>query len=181
MKVYFNILLLFRCLCFVCSSHHVHFNETVYEELEALGDAYYFEQKDERYMMIADDFKRINPNYPCIYGTIPLGANTKEGIDDGHKFTCGIHFIKGEPIIYSFGSCKDQTFELSLLKYRPDAKIYIFEIDPDKIPDDRDPRITYYNVGLGGYPSEWFAPLPQVSILLRKEYIDSIPTLITIL
>lgn len=156
------ILLLYIVL--LVKSHRVHFNESVYEQLEIKGEKYYNEQKDERYVLVAVDINRVHPNFPCVYGTIPLGAETAQGIDDGHKFACGIQFIKGEPILYSFGSCRDQSFELSFLEYRPDAKVYIFEIDPNNLPAERDPRITYFNVGLGGFPADWYYPLKEVCV-----------------
>ena len=114
--------------------------------------------------MPCDILRKIHPNFPCVYGTIPLGSDTEQGIDDGHKFACG---IKGSPILYSFGSCKDLTFELSFLRYRPDAKVFLFEIDPKNLPEesDRDPRISYNNVGLGGFPASWYVPLEKVQYL----------------
>jgi hypothetical protein len=158
------IILFFCVFASLVISHRIHFNETIYEQLELKGEKYYNEQKDERYVLVAGDINRVHPNFPCVYGTIPLGSETSQGIDDGHKFACGIQFIKGEPILYSFGSCKDQSFELSFLEYRPDAKVYIFEIDPNNLPNERDPRITYFNVGLGGFPADWYYPLQAVRL-----------------
>jgi hypothetical protein len=65
----------------------------------------------------------------------------------GHKFVCGVPAIQSSPIVYSYGSHKDQAFELALLELRPDSEIHIFELDPAMLPDARDPRIKYYPIG----------------------------------
>ncbi len=128
-------------------------NISTLRELETLGELYYEDQKDERVYKIANDFQRLKPNFPCIFGVIPLGTAEKSSIDDGHKFACGLHFISGGPVVYSFGSNRKQDFELSILKLRPDASIHIFELIPGNLPQevDRDSRIHYNSVGLGGY------------------------------
>ena len=41
-------------------------------------------------------------------GVTPLGENTEASIQDGHKFGCGIHLISETPIVYSFGSNRQQ-------------------------------------------------------------------------
>lgn len=133
----------------ICARHH--FNRTVVQELEQLGDLYYEAQKDERSFKIAVDFKRIAPNYPCVLGVVPVGLSSPESVSDGHKFTCGIHAIERQPIVYSFGSHQQQDFELAFLRLRPDAEIHIFEIDPTQLPamQLRHESIRYNAVGLG--------------------------------
>lgn len=148
-----NVALVLLTLCNCCALHHAHFNASILAELEKLGELYYDEQKDERFYKVSDDFNRIKPNFPCIYGVIPLGSEAKESILDGHKFACGLHAIIGPPIIYSFGSNRQQDFEEAILRLRPDAKIFVYELIPDHLPllSKRDDRISYNAVGLGGY------------------------------
>lgn len=140
----------------VQASHHMVLNHSVALELEHLGELYYDEQKDERVYKVADDFNRIKPNFPCIQGVTPLGSATKESIVDGHKFACGIHAITGPPIVYSFGSNQQQDFEEAILRIRPDAKIFVYELIPSHLPEEnvRDARITYQAIGLGGYDGQ---------------------------
>ena len=47
-----------------------------------------------------------------------------------------------------------QEFELGILKIRPEADIYMFELNSKKIPAEKDqhPDITYLNYGLGCVP-----------------------------
>jgi hypothetical protein len=130
---------------------HSHYNLTFLHELEKLAESYYFEQLDERVVNVPLDFYRIQANYPCLAGTFPVGGADHDGIVDGHKFVCGPHAIRGAPIVYSYGSHRDQAFELAFLKLRPDAVIHLFEISPDQLPALRDPRINYHSEGLGGY------------------------------
>jgi len=132
-------------------AHPHHFNRTTIRELEHLGDLYYEAQKDERVFKIAVDFKRIAPNYPCVLGVIPVGLSSADSVSDGHKFACGIHAIEQKPIVYSFGSHQQQDFELAFLKLRPDAQIFVFEIDPNQLVPQhlRHSSIQYNAVGLG--------------------------------
>lgn len=136
--------------------HHMHLNASMVAELEKLGELYYDEQKDERFYKVSDDFNRIKPNFPCIYGVIPLGSADRESVVDGHKFACGLHAIVGPPIVYSFGSNQQQDFEEAILRLRPDAQIFVYELKPDHLPPvaRRDGRISYNAVGLGGYDSK---------------------------
>jgi hypothetical protein len=154
------------------SIHH-HLNMSVIWKLEKLAESYYEAQKDERFMKIAEDFKKVGSNFPCIFGEIPIGGSNAEGIDDGHKYTCGVHLISGEPIVYSFGSCKDQGFELALLDLRPDAKIFVFEIDPKMLPEDRHPNITYFPLGLGGWDGN-SNPAPNVKVNTMKQIMTTL-------
>ena len=41
-------------------------------------------------------------------GVTPLGEDSEGSTEDGHKFGCGIPLISSVPIIYSFGSNKQQ-------------------------------------------------------------------------
>jgi hypothetical protein len=62
---------------------------------------------------------------------------------------CGLFDVKLTPIVYSFGSNNQQDFEKSILQYRPDSRIFTFEIKASNLPKDKDLRITYFNIGLG--------------------------------
>jgi hypothetical protein len=155
---YFLVKVVMVPLCYVQARefsqthHHTHLSMEQIVHLEKLSEAYWFGQRDERasFSNWDDSFKRIQANYACLMGVIPLGSNSSSGIQDGHKFACGLHIINGPPIVYSYGSNKNQDFELAILELRPDSKIYIFEIDANSmIPtNERDSRITYLNRGL---------------------------------
>ena len=133
---------------------HRRFHEKVRHQ-ERLAEAYYEHQKKEREYSnpVNSDAMRVGSNYPCLYGTNVIGLNTALSILDGHKYSCGLNAIKGNPIIYSFGSDQRQDFELEILDLRPDAKIFVFEIDPSlMVPvNQRKNSISYNNLGLG-YP-----------------------------
>lgn len=115
--------------------------------MEARSDHFYSRQKIERKKDVGPDISKLISRYPCIRGLVPVGT-----FDDGHKWVCGLHAIRGAPVIFSFGSFGQQDFELDLLRLRPDAKVFIFEIMPERVPKMRDPRVSYHAVGLGGYP-----------------------------
>ena len=122
------------------------------------------------------DFKRIAPNYPCVLGVVPVGLSSPESVSDGHKFTCGIHAIERQPIVYSFGSHQQQDFELAFLRLRPDAEIHIFEIDPTQLPamQLRHESIRYNAVGLGYVNSDGFTVKSLKDIMEQNnhKYID---------
>jgi hypothetical protein len=125
------------------------------EYLEDINELYYQRQKNqESKVKVNPHFRQLIPNFPCIFGEVPVGNNGEKSISDGHKFACGLSFITQPMIVYSFGSHKDQLFELSLLKLRPDASIFLFEILKTALPDEqeRDPRVIYHDIGLG-YPT----------------------------
>ena len=69
---------------------------------------------------------------------------------------------------------KDQDFELGVLKCRPDAEIYVFELKSINIPPEaeQDPRITYYNIGLGYNDPKKLKPLVEMMRTLEHTYID---------
>ena len=128
------------------------YNEETLKSLETRSEHFYTLQKTaerrEGSQVVGPDVSKLISRYPCILGMVPVGVQ-----DDGHKWVCGLHAISGAPIVFSFGSFGVQDFELELLTLRPDARVFIFEIMPDRLPTERDPRISYHPVGLGGYPN----------------------------
>jgi len=83
--------------------------------------------------------------------------------------------IIGEPIVYSFGSNKQQDFEMALLKLRSDSKIYTFEIDKTHLPDhdQRIPGVEYFNIGLGyGSSNSVLMSIREIMEKLGHSYID---------
>ena len=118
---------------------------------ELLAELYYQHQLRERNDLHFNSYRDIGANYPCIYGENPVGLDTHASVNDGHKYACGLLHIKSKPIIYSFGSNRQQDFEKSILSYRPDSLIYVFDIKASNLPPvtDRDPKITYTTLGLG--------------------------------
>ena len=105
-------------------------SETNFVHLEKLGELYYQNQKVEREPMRkwASDFHILTGNYPCIRGVTPIGLATALSVEDGHKFGCGIPYISGPPVVYSFGSHNQQDFETAIMQLRPDASIFTFEL-----------------------------------------------------
>lgn len=155
---------------------HYHHNLSVQKllDLERRAGHYWQNQMDERYVLINPDFVRIKPTFPCLAGVIPLGGETAETIRDGHKYACGLHVIDGPPIVYSYGSHLDDSFERSILEVRPDAKIYIFEIMPEMVvlKENQHPDIKYYNLGLGGWEGSTDKSMKEVMIENNHTYID---------
>lgn len=91
-------------------------------------------------------------NISWLCQVVPVGFDTNESIDDGHKFACGVSFISSAPIVYSFGSNLQTDFERAFYELRKDSKIYVFEIDKRKIPTISSPyndSIFIFNRGLG--------------------------------
>jgi hypothetical protein len=120
-------------------------------EFDRLGELYYENQKKERGCDRGLEIIEFVPQFPCVRGIVPLGSDARDSVVDSHKFACGLHAISSAPIVYSFGSARNQLFETSLLKVRPDAKVFTFEIDPNGLPPigSRLPSIEYFNIGLG--------------------------------
>ena len=118
---------------------------------EQLAELYYQHQLNERNDSHFNAYRDIGANYPCIYGVNPVGLDTHASIQDGHKYACGLLHVKSQPIVYSFGSNRQQDFEKAILSYRPDSLIYVFDIEASHLPSlaDRDPKITYTTLGLG--------------------------------
>ena len=150
------------------------------KQQEHLAELYHNHQSTERRnpYYIVNDYLHINPNFPCLYGANVLGDSTNESIKDGHKYACGLHRIVGAPIVYSLGSNKQQDFELAVIKIRPDAKVYVFEIEDKNLPssDVRSKAVTYNNIGLG-YGEGLSGKVPMLSLaemmkLSGHEYID---------
>ena len=143
-----------------------------YEELDQLGDLYYQNQLGERGCDRPKLLQDLVPRFPCVRGVIPIGTSSKMSIFDGHKFACGVRAISQAPIVYSFGSNKDQTFEESFLRLRPDAKIFIFEMSKNKLPNKRLPSIEYHVMGLGYRKGSHFRSLRATMQMLNHQYID---------
>jgi hypothetical protein len=144
-------------------------------ELEILGELYYENQKKERGCDRGKELVELTPQYPCVLGVTPLGSNFPDSIVDGHKFACGLREIKGTPIVYSFGSAKHQEFEEAFLRIRPDAKIFVFEIDPNQMPSEKSrmANVQYYNIGLGYDKSnKILMSLKSIMKMLNHGYID---------
>lgn len=149
------------------------------EQLEKIAEKYYSSLLVERKQTLSDltndAFLKINPQFPCLFGELPIARqdDSEALVTDGHKYACGLKSISGKPIIYSLGS-KDQDFELGVLKYRPEAEIYVFELKSINIPPEaeQDPRITYYNIGLGYNDPKKLKPLVEMMRTLEHTYID---------
>jgi hypothetical protein len=157
--------------------HHA-ISESSYKHQEKLAELYYQNQLQERrrsenYTL----FVHLNANYPCMYGTSPVGADSAASISDGHKFVCGIHHINSSPVVYSFGSNKQQDFEESILYYRPDSRILTYDIFESHLPDKRNknPKITYTVAGLGPSNSTVIPKMMLINEMMRQNnhsYID---------
>ena len=122
---------------------------------------------------------RVSPDFPCVRGVVPLGFDTVESAEDGHKFACGISYIRHKPLVYSFGSYRKQDFELAFLKHRPDAQIFTFDIADAHLPRtiERHPSsISYIVQGLGSWTpgggNRLFKPLADIMIAHNHSYID---------
>jgi len=131
------------------------------------------------------DYEKVTPDFPCLRGINPIGFDTKESIDDGHKFGCGIGYISNDPIVYSFGSNQQQDFELAFLDLRPTSKIFTFDILESHLPKPsvRHTAVSYSLVGLGGFDittssnsnnnkDQLFKPLSDLMIARNHSYID---------
>lgn len=174
-KIFLFILLL-SIVYFIIKSYYMKI-ELNYMRIEQTAELIYRQQLTRIEGQIeVEEFKNIHINYPCLYGTIPVGDKSTQSIKDGHKYLCGVNKIKGSPIIYSYGSSQNQIFELSLLSLRPDSKIYIFDVDESLLPPPsvRDSRINYIATALGGYhiKSGNAKTLQEQMILHGHNYID---------
>jgi len=110
---------------------------------------------------------------------IPIGLTSAGSIEDGHKFGCGIPFISGSPIVYSFGSHKQQDFETAILQLRPDASVFTFELAPEMIPaiSDRVHGVQFFNIGLGYEKKNEktgveFKSFAEIMTMLNHTYVD---------
>lgn len=136
--------------------------------LEKIGELEYPFQFRGRSQILQTNDSNVRSNFPCIYGVYPIGGDGEEIISDDHKFACGIKAISGPPIVYSFGSHLQFDFELSVLKLRPDAIIFAFEINKAFIPASKPhPSITVLPLGLGGYSDKFTVPNAEV-MSMRK-------------
>lgn len=148
-----------------------------YSRSELLAELYYQNQIAERNITQINFYQKFGANYPCMYGIFPVGLDSQHSIADGHKFVCGLLSISGKPIVYSFGSNRQQDFEAGILKYRPDSLIYVFEINHNNLPrvPDRNPQIQYYNIGLGPKHNKLknkMMMLADIMRMLRHSYVD---------
>ena len=84
---------------------------------ELLSELYYRNQLGERDPNghMSSSYVQLNPNYPCIYGANAVGLSDKESVFDGHKYSCGLTEISGQPIVYSFGSDKRQVIVIIIV------------------------------------------------------------------
>jgi hypothetical protein len=153
---------------------------------EEVAELYYLQQKKERKEIKArtsdvDHVTMIGAEFPCIWGTYPVGGTNPDNIIDGHKFACALHFIHPNPIVYSFGSNNDPSFELALLKIRPDCEVHIFELDKNRIPKNiAHPNINFHAIGIGykediesnKNPNFHFLSLDQIMKMLNHTHID---------
>lgn len=147
------------------------------KHLEKLGELFYQNQKVERKStwQWAADLNALNGNFPCIRGTTPIGLESPESIKDGHKFGCGINFISGPPIVYSFGSNRQQDFETAMKQLRPDSSIFTFEIEADLLPaiEEREPGVQFFNIGLGySKDSPVLKSFSEIMTMLNHSYVD---------
>eukprot|EP01035_Chromulina_nebulosa_P029074 gene29074-38498_t len=147
-----------------------------YDRQEHLGVLYYESQKKEdRHSDYGHVMPHLNPNFPCVRGVVPVGFDTNESIDDGHKFACGVSFISSAPIVYSFGSNLQTDFERAFYDLRKDSKIYVFEIDKTKIPTISSPyneSIFIFNRGLGYQKRNDLFTLTELMKEFGHTYID---------
>ena len=81
---------------------------------EKIAEKYYSSLLPERKQTLADltndAFLKINPQFPCLYGELPVTKQDENDavVTDGHKYACGLKTISDKPIVYSLGS-KDQV------------------------------------------------------------------------
>ena len=115
----------------------------------------------------------MNADFPCIRGVLPVG--TEKSIDDGHKYGCGLQYIEGDPIVYSFGSNKSQEFELGMLYIRPDSKVFSFEIDEKAMvsTETSHSSVKNFNIGLGYNKDNLkMKTLKEIMYMFNHTYID---------
>ena len=131
------------------SAENSHHHNALHQE--RLAELYYKNQLAERGDSKLNPYRDIGANYPCIYGVNPLGLDTSASVGDGHKFACGIMHIKTPPIVYSFGSNRQQDFEQAVFFYRPDSQIFTYDLTENSLPplDIRDPKVKFTATGLG--------------------------------
>jgi hypothetical protein len=153
--------------------------------LEQKADAYYLYLTKQRQLLkdkgIVEQFTMIDDVYPCLWGTYPIGGLSRENIEGGHKYACGIQNINSHPIVYSLGSNNDISFELAMLDLRPDSEIHVFELVKENIPlISPNKNIIFHNIGLGykedimdnSNPYRNYKSLNEMMILLNHSHID---------
>jgi len=148
------------------------------QDMELKAEMYYNAQKIERKnvkQQSREGEKYIGSNWPCIRGVVPIGSDSKVDVTEGHKYGCGIHMIKSSPIVYSFGSNKNTEFEIDVLNLRSDANVWIYELDPARMPSDKRTGLHVGNFGLGGYGRGTPGNMRSLGALMKENnhtYID---------
>lgn len=156
-----------------------------FKRLERLGNLYEDSQrkKDNRTEPYGHILTTINPTFPCIRGVVPVGLDTPESINDGHKFACGVSYISSSPIVYSFGSDKRSDFEVAFYNMRNDSRIHIFEMKKElmsKVPPNYSHSIFTHHTTLGYNSKETkmdsnIGPTMSLTEIMKKlkhSYID---------
>lgn len=114
-----------------------------------MAERFYEAQKVERTKPWSTHIVHYGAEWPCMQGITPVGMDTIESALDGHKYICGADFIAGDPIVYSFGSNKKQDFEEGFLEQRPDAHIFVYEVEQNLLPNNPNPLIFFNTIPLG--------------------------------
>ena len=73
------------------------------EQLEKIAEKYYnsllVERKQTLSDLTNDAFLKINPQFPCLFGELPITKQDENEatVTDGHKYACGLKSISGRP------------------------------------------------------------------------------------
>ena len=71
------------------------------EQLEKISEKYYSSLLVERKQTLSDltndAFLKINPQFPCLFGELPIARqdDSEALVTDGHKYACGLKSISG--------------------------------------------------------------------------------------
>ena len=72
------------------------------EQLEKIAEKYYnsllVERKQTLSDLTNDAFLKINPQFPCLFGEVPITKQDENDalVTDGHKYACGLKAISGK-------------------------------------------------------------------------------------
>ena len=72
------------------------------EQLEKIAEKYYnsllVERKQTLSDLTNDAFLKINPQFPCLFGELPVTKqdDNEAVVTDGHKYACGLKSISGK-------------------------------------------------------------------------------------
>ena len=72
------------------------------EQLEKIAEKYYSSLLVERKQTLSDltndAFLKINPQFPCLFGELPVTKQDENeaAVTDGHKYACGLKSISGK-------------------------------------------------------------------------------------